>query len=212
MDQNLNSVIVKSMERTVKALRHHRFEAEIVESREALLARIGELLPAGSSCSLGGSMTLRESGVQAMLESGDYRYIDRYAEGAVLDDVYHEALNCDVYFMSSNAITETGELYNVDGRGNRVAALTFGPKRVIIVAGYNKIVPDLAAARERLKRVAAPANVARLHTQHQTPCAVTGVCEDCNSPSRMCCTESIIHRQREPGRIVVLLVREELGY
>jgi L-lactate utilization protein LutB len=212
MDQHQQSVVHKKLERTVKALHARRFEAEIVETREDLLRRIKELVPQGASCSLGGSMTLRETGVQAMLEAGDYKYIDRYAKGAVTEIVFHEALNCDVYLMSSNAITEDGLIYNVDGRGNRVAALTYGPRKVIVVAGYNKIVPDLNAAQERVRREAAPANISRLYPQHKTPCAVTGVCEDCRSPDRMCCTESIMRHQREPGRITVLLIPEVLGY
>ena len=107
-------------------------------------------------------------------------------------------------------MTEQGELYNVDGNANRVAAMTYGPKCVICVVGYNKIVPDLEAAVARVEQVAAPANAVRLHKK--TPCTVTGRCEDCHSPDRICCTTVIHRQQRVPGRIKVILVGEELGY
>ena len=116
----------------------------------------------------------------------------------------------DCYLTSCNAVTEQGELYNVDGNANRVAAMTYGPKSVICVVGYNKIVPNLEAAVARVEQVAAPANAVRLH--RKTPCTVTGRCEDCHSPDRICCTTVIHRQQRVPGRIKVILVGEELGY
>ena len=115
-----------------------------------------------------------------------------------------------VYFASANAVTEAGEVLNVDGNANRVAAITFGPASVILVVGSNKIVKDLAAADARVKAVAAPANAKRLSCK--TPCAVTGQCENCQSPGRICCTYVLHRYQRVPGRIKVILVGQELGY
>ena len=112
--------------------------------------------------------------------------------------------------MSSNAITEKGELYNVDGNGNRVAALIWGPKNVIIVAGYNKIVKDIDESRARIEEIAAPANATRLGCD--TPCTKTGHCMNCASPKRICATTVITGWQRVQNRIKVILVGEELGY
>ena len=112
--------------------------------------------------------------------------------------------------MSSNAITENGELYNVDGNGNRVAALVWGPKSVIVVAGYNKIVKDIDEAKTRVREIAAPSNAARLGCD--TPCTKTGHCMDCSSSKRICATTVITGRQRVENRIKVILVGEELGY
>lgn len=118
--------------------------------------------------------------------------------------------SADWYLASANAITEAGEIYNVDGNSNRVAAITFGPENVLLVVGCNKIVKDLAAAKERVEAIAAPANTVRLNCA--TPCAATGKCEHCHSPARICCTTTIHSFQRVPGRIKVLLVGEPLGF
>ena len=155
-------------------------------------------------------MTLFEAGVMELLRNGNYNFLDRYAEGADIQGIYEAAFTSDVYFMSSNAITENGELYNVDGNGNRVAALTWGPKSVIIVAGYNKIVKDLDEAAERVKDIAAPANATRLGCD--TPCTKVGHCMNCASQRRICATTVICARQRVQNRIKVILVGEELGY
>lgn len=111
---------------------------------------------------------------------------------------------------SANAITENGELYNVDGNSNRVAALVYGPDSVIVVAGYNKIVPDIDAAVQRVKKVAAPINAVRLHCE--TPCAKVGECMNCHSEGRICCNYVVSAQQRHKNRIKVVLVGEELGF
>jgi hypothetical protein len=110
----------------------------------------------------------------------------------------------------SNAITEDGKIVNIDGLGNRLAAFCFGPEKVIIVAGRNKIVKDVAAAIERVKNVAAPMNARRFGAA--TPCAKTDKCSDCDSPERICNLTLIIEKQRQPGRLTVILVNQELGF
>ena len=124
--------------------------------------------------------------------------------------IFRQAFSADVYLMSSNAVTEEGELYNVDGNSNRVAALAYGPDSVIVVAGCNKIVPDIAAAVERVKKIAAPVNATRLHCS--TPCAKTGECMNCHSDGRICCNYLVSAQQRHQDRIKVILVGGELGY
>ena len=150
---------------------------------------------------------------QDLLRSGAYHFLDRGAPGLTPEDIgkiYRQIFSADCYFASANAVTEAGEVLNVDGNANRVAAITFGPASVILVVGSNKIVKDLAAADARVKAVAAPANAKRLSCK--TPCAVTGQCENCQSPGRICCTYVLHRYQRVPGRIKVILVGQELGY
>ena len=210
MDTSLSAVVQKRIEHTVEALRKNHFEAHYLPTKKELLAKISEMMPQGCSCSLGGSMTLKETGVQEFLGKGGFTFYDRDAPGANIDEVFLKAMTCDVYFTSSNAITMDGKLYNVDGKSNRIAAICFGPKKVIVVAGYNKIVSDLHAARERMRHIAAPANATRLFCK--TPCATTGTCQDCRSPHRICCQELITSWQRDAERICVLIVGEQYGY
>lgn len=211
MDKNLVAVNRKMIERTVKALERHDISAEYVQDKDSLMQRLADFLPRGASCSVGGSMTLFETGVIDYLHSrSDLTFYDRYAADADKDLVYRQAFSCDVYFMSSNAITEDGKLYNMDGNGNRVAALAYGPQKVVIIAGANKIVADVEAARERNRRIAAPVNVARLSCK--TPCLKQGICSDCNTPDRICRFEVITHGSRYPDRLHVLILPDEYGY
>ena len=139
------------LDRAVKALNKNRFDACWVKTKEEALALIRDTLPKGAVVSNGGSMTLEECGVMDLLRSGDYEFLDRAAvPKEQIGEIYRKAFSADYYLMSSNAITENGELYNVDGNGNRVAALIFGPAHVIVLAGANKLVPNLEAAVSRL--------------------------------------------------------------
>lgn len=201
----------KLIERTAKKLEENHMTAYYAPTLEDARKLVQELLPKGCTVACGGSMTLSEAGIMNLLRSGDYEFYDREAvPQEEIDLVLRKAFFADCYLTSCNAVTEQGELYNVDGNANRVAAMTYGPKSVICVVGYNKIVPDLEAAVARVEQVAAPANAVRLH--RKTPCTVTGRCEDCHSPDRICCTTVIHRQQRVPGRIKVILVGEELGY
>lgn len=210
MDRNKYDIIRLKMERTAEALRDNNMYCECVDSAEEALEVIESLMNDGDTVTVGGSMTLDEIGVLEMLREGRYNFLDRYEEGADIQKIYRDAFFADVFLTSSNAITESGELYNVDGNGNRVAAMTFGPKNVIVVAGYNKIVKDINAAKERIQEIAAPANATRLGCT--TPCTKTGHCMDCSSPQRICATSVIMGRQRVQNRIKVILIGEELGY
>ena len=205
--------------RTVAALRKNRFDACWFRTKEEALQCIKETIPQGAVVSNGGSMTLAECGVMDLLRSGDYQFLDREAvPPEEVSAVFHKALSADYYLMSSNAVTESGELYNVDGNGNRVAALIFGPAHVIVLAGANKIVPNVEAAIARVKHLTAPANAMRLHCD--TPCAKTGICAGahggmaagCKSEGCICCQYVVTGFQRCPGRIKVIMVAETLGY
>lgn len=212
MDNNVRTARLATLERVAKALAANRMEAQVVESSEKLLETLRGLLPKGATVASGGSMTLVETGVDQLLRDGGYDFFYRGrlgADGQPLD-VLRAAFSCDWYFSSANAVTEDGFLYNVDGNANRVAALCFGPKKVVIVAGYNKVVRDLPAAAERVRAIAAPANCIRL--ERNTPCTKTGRCMDCKSPEHICC-DTVIHGfQRDPERIKVFLLAEDFGY
>ena len=211
MHQAVEQILEKRIRRTMDALRANNMEAYYVKTAAEVRAFVEQLVPAGATVSNGGSVSLAETGVMELLAGGRYHYLDRSkAQGDELAALYRQVFSADWYFASANAVTEAGEIYNVDGNANRVGAITFGPKNVLLVVGCNKLVKDMPTAEERVRQIAAPANTARLGCK--TPCAVTGKCEDCHSPGRICCT-AVVHRyQREQGRIKVLLVGEPLGF
>lgn len=152
MDEPLYSVVEKRIQRTMKALQANNMEAYYVKTAAEVAPLVRQLAPAGSTVAAGGSMTLAQCGVMELLAEGEYYFLDRTGlQGEDLQKLYRRVFSADCYFSSCNAVTEQGELYNVDGNANRVAALAFGPASVICVAGYNKIVPDLAAAEARVK-------------------------------------------------------------
>ncbi|MDU6247366.1 MAG: Na/Pi symporter [Paeniclostridium sordellii] len=127
-----------------------------------------------------------------------------------IKDMYRKAFICDAYFTSTNALTENGELYNVDGNGNRVAAMLYGPDKVIVICGVNKIVKNIEEAIKRNESISAPANAKRIDTK--TPCKVTGYCMDCDSSDRICCEYTLIKRQRNKERIHVIIIDDNFGY
>lgn len=201
------------IQRTMDNLRLNRMKPYYAESREELYGIIRELIKGDKLITSGGSMSLKESGVIDLLNNEfGAAYLDR-SQGKdkdEVDEIMRKAFVSDTFFASSNAITEDGELYNVDGNGNRVSAMIFGPRQVVIVAGVNKIVKDLAEAKARVEKTAAPKNTVRLSCD--TPCAKTGECGHCHSPARICCSYVTLAHQRVPDRIKVIIVNEDLGY
>lgn len=210
MDQNLQKIVGKRVEKTIENLKKNRMEAYYVPDCAAAVSFIDQLCRPGETVAVGGSMTLFEAGIIDHLNSGKYHHLDRYAKNADPYQVMRDAFFADTYFTSTNALTEEGELYNVDGNGNRVAAMLFGPRQVIVVAGTNKIVADMEEAKRRVEKIAAPANVLRLGLS--APCAAAGECMHCRSDERICCDYVRIGMQRTPGRIKVIIVGETLGY
>lgn len=180
-------------------------------SEEALEIAKRFLTP-GCTISWGGSESIKEIGLLDALEESDYVLYDRKEAKTKEEtkELYGKIVTCDYFFMSSNAITMDGELINIDGIGNRVSCLSYGPENIIIVAGMNKIVPDVKAGIDRVRNMAAPPNGVRLHTD--TPCAEIGRCGNCLTDSCMCCQVVITRKSRIPNRIKVILVGEELGY
>lgn len=211
----------QQIQRTLEALSRNRMTGFFVPDAKAAREKLREQLQDGDVVGVGGSVTLSQIGALELLRSGRYRFLDRYAPGLSpeqVEEVHRRCFFADAYVSSVNAITEAGELYNVDGNANRVAAITYGPRKVIVVAGINKLVPDLETAIARVKDTAAPQNVRRLHCA--AGCAESGVCvgasggmtAGCHSAGRICCTYTVHGAQRAEGRIRVILVGEELGY
>ena len=197
----------------IKTLQKNNINGYMVESKEELISQIEAIVEKDSVVSVGGSMTLFELGIIDYLRKGRYEFLDRYKDGlspADIEDIYRKSFFADAYFTSTNAITEEGELYNVDGTGNRVAAMLYGPKKVIFIVGTNKIVQNMDEAIKRVREIAAPLNTKRLN--RKTPCTKVGHCMDCSSPERICNEYTVIKRQRDKNRMHVIFINENTGY
>lgn len=199
-------------------LKRRNIDAAYAPTRGEALSMIREMIPEGVSIGLGDSVTLEQLGLLPLLRSGNYRLFDRYREHISPPEVKDDGLNkyraltADIFLTSANAITLDGKLVCVDGAGTRVAPMLFGPKKVIVAAGANKIVQTVEDGLKRVREVSAPMNAKRHHFEN-LPCVKTGICSDCRMPERICHYTVIIEGVREPdkGRINVVLVGEELG-
>ncbi len=210
---NIKKEYYKNLSNTVlKGFQKRFIEGYYCETKEEAKELALSLVSDNASVSFGGSVTLDETDILAELRSrADITLYDRATATTPEENkkIMHDALSCDYYFMSSNAITVDGELVNIDGNGNRVAALIYGPENVIIVAGMNKIVKTVEEGISRTRNVASPQNCVRLNKN--TPCAVNGVCGNCLADT--ICDQIVITRaSRVPQRIKVILVGEELGF
>lgn len=197
----------------IQNLKKRQIEGHYCDSSDEAAALACSFLSPGFTVSFGGSMTLEETGLLPLLrQKEDIRLLDRAAATSPeeVQKIYTQTFTADAYFMSTNAITLEGELVNIDGNGNRVAALIWGPKQAIILAGMNKVCASLEDAYRRVKNIAAPPNCIRLN--RQTPCAAVGSCGDCYSPDCICSQTVITRRSGIPGRIKVILIGEVLGY
>ena len=211
MDANQRKAMQGIIKETLSNLEENGFEAAYVNDKAELNTLIRTIIPEESLTASGGSETLVETGIMDFL-----RTKTKYTENRIL------AYSASFYLTSANAVTMHGELYEVDGRGNRVSAMLFGPEKVIVIAGINKIVTDLHAAVERVKTKAAPPNCIRLG--RDTPCSKTGHCVaphfderhlsalGCTSDERICSNTVIFSRQMLKGRITVIIIGEEYGY
>lgn len=205
------------LEHTKENLERNNMETFIAEKKEDVIPLLDSLMSPGAIVSTGGSATNDECGVIEYLRSGKYRFLDRFRTDNT-EELFHQALMADCYIMSSNAVTEDGCLYNVDGRGNRLAALIYGPKRVIVIAGCNKIVRTVDDAIRRVKETAAPLNCRRLNLD--TYCTHAGYCagidgninDGCHANARICNSYLVTSHQMDPQRVKVILVGESLGF
>ncbi len=215
--------------RAISAFAKRNIRAQFAKNKEEALASILSLIPEKASIGIGDSITMEEIGVVARLEErggheifNPFLFLEdrRFADPPeVRMQKMRQALLADVFLAGSNAVTLDGKIVNIDARGNRVAGILFGPKKVILAVGANKIVPDVDQAIQRIKNIAAPRNAERhfmeFHFEKEPPCAQAGTCMDCSSPYRICCYITVIEWQRQiiqSDRIHLVIVGEELGF
>lgn len=209
----MNENIVKRNEllaqKVIKGLESRNMTGYYAASKEEALKLALEIIPEGSSVTMGGAMSAHEIGLVEKIKSGNYTFLDRdQAEdkrAAML-----EAYDADYFLASANAMTEDGVIVNIDGNSNRVSCIAQGPKHVLFIVGMNKVCPDVDAAMKRARNVAAPINAQRFGLN--TPCAKTGACMNCKSPDTICCQFLITRFSRHEGRIHVILVNDSLGF
>lgn len=212
------------VEKTLKALENNNMKSFYAEKKEDIIPIIEKLIKKGDSVAFGGSVTLDSIDAVNLIRKGDYTIIDRYAEGISPEERkkrFRDAFFADVFLTSSNAVTVNGDLINVDGVGNRVAAMIYGPDNVIIVAGVNKIVDSIEEGFDRIKKTSAPKNCNRLGISSY--CSKAGQCmgllqkehtvtSGCKGENRICCDYTVMAYQRSKDRIKVIICGEELGY
>jgi hypothetical protein len=200
-------------EKCVKNLKGHDFDAHFVPDVEAARSLIMEMVSSYDTFGFGGSDTTRSLGVLEELKTLGKTIYDHWAKGHNLEedlDLRLQMGRCDCFFTSANAVSAEGEVINVDGVGNRTSAMAFGPKKVVIVAGMNKVTHDFESALRRVREVAAPMRAKSLNMA--TPCAETGICNDCNVPQRICRITTILHRKPMLTDVSVILINKAMGF
>lgn len=215
LEQNIDTGGTKecmSIKRTISNLKSRNIDAQYFISQDELSAKIKGYLKDDIVVSTSGSQTLFDLGIIKQLREGNHLFLDRHIDLTKEErrKLYLESFNADIYFSSSNAITESGIIFNMDGTGNRVASLIYGPLKVIIVIGTNKIVKTEEDALARHKYVSGPLNAKRLGVN--TPCVETGYCMECNSIEKICNVKVLINRQKEKDRISVFIVEGNYGF
>jgi L-lactate utilization protein LutB len=208
---------ISRRDRVKHSLEANGFEVFLAQGAdEAVSIVLGAIIPGVKAVKVawGGSKTFRDTGLyRAVREAPGLEFLDPFGKGISLDqsmDLRRKALLSDLFITGTNAVTETGHLVNLDRTGNRVAAISFGPKWVAILAGRNKIVPDLVEAVRRVKTYAAP--LVTMWLGAKTPCTRTGVCQECRAPERVCNTWSILEKSHPEGRVKVILINDDLGF
>ena len=200
-------------EKCIENLKKHGFDAHFVATAEDARELILKMVSGYESFGFAGSDTTRALGVMEELKSKGKTIYDHWQENLSKEedlDIRLKQGRCDCFFCSANAVSLTGEVVNVDGVGNRTNAMTFGPKKVVIIAGMNKVALDLESAIQRVRDIAGPMRAKSLGVD--TPCAETGLCSDCNAPQRICRITAILHRRPMLTDITVILVNQSLGF
>ena len=202
----------KIIEKLRGNLEKRNIELIFLEKKELLEEKIKEFIKNGETVGFGGSTTLEEVGILDFFRRGNYNFLDRDVckTREEKDEIYRKAYFADHYLLSANAVTLDGEIMNVDGYGNRISAMIFGPKQVFIIIGINKLVKNLKEAEERIKLYAGPMDAKKL--DKKTPCVSTGECMDCKSPDRICNKYLVYRREPIPNRMKIILINEILGY
>jgi len=213
MDSMKEWWIEERAKRAIAKLESHDFKVAFVKNRKEAVEEILKSIHPHMKVGVGGSVTIRELGILEALESKGYTLFNHWQTGLSREEslqIRKAQMTCDLFLSSVNAVTLNGELVNIDGIGNRVNSSIFGPSKVILVAGYNKIVDDVEDAIKRIKNVSAPLNAKRLNID--VPCATVGRCVDCNSPNRIC--RVIVIHERKPSltEMLFIIVGEELGF
>ena len=209
MNENIRKRNELLAQKVIKGLQSRNMSGYYAADRQEALKLALDLIPEGSSVTMGGGMSVEEIGLKDVMKNGNYRFIDRDA----MEDKRAAMLmgyDADVFLASCNALTEDGMLVNIDGNANRVSAIAQGPKKVVFIVGMNKVCSDLDGAMKRARNVAAPINAQRFGLS--TPCSKTGACMDCKSPDTICCQFLITRFSRHPGRIHLILVNDCLGF
>ncbi len=209
MDKNLYRRNELLAAKVIGALDSRNMSGYYAKDREEALKIALDLIPEGSTVTMGGGMSVHEIGLPAALKAGLYDFIDRDAVPD-RDAALRAAYSADFFLASVNAMTSDGVLVNIDGNANRVSAIAFGPRKVIFIVGMNKVCDDVDSAMKRARNVAAPSNAQRFDIN--TPCRRTGSCMNCKSPDTICCQFLITRFSRHKGRIHVILVNDQLGF
>lgn len=209
MDKNIIKRNELLAQKLIKGLESRNMNGYYAADRDEARAIALSLIPEGSTVTMGGGQSVWEIGLVDALKAGSYNFIDRneYADKRA---AFLAAFDADVFLASANAITDDGVMVNIDGNANRVAALAYGPKKLVLIVGMNKVCPDVDAAIKRARSVAATINAQRFGLS--TPCAKTGSCMNCKSPDTICCQFLITRYSKHPGRIHVILVNDNLGF
>lgn len=196
----------------LKKMEKRNFTGVYVDTKEEALNQLMAWVPKGSTIAMGGSVSIGQIGATGQFLNENFDFIDRNSVQTFEEKraLIAKAMLADTFLTSVNALTQEGELVNVDGVGNRVALMAYGPDQVIVIAGMNKVEKTLEAAIDRARNVAAPANAVRLNLK--TPCSAIGICFDCHSDDCICASTVVTRHSKIPGRIKVILVGEGLGY
>jgi len=213
MDQIKQRWVEEKAKKAIEKLEAHDFMATYAKTKQEAVEEIWRHITANERVGVGGSLTIRALGILEKLEAKGHTVYDHWKPGQSKEkllETRRAQMSSDLFLSSVNAVTLNGELVNMDGVGNRVNSINFGPGKVILVAGYNKIVEDIQEAIKRIKNVAAPLNARRLNID--VPCVELGRCVDCNSPHRVCRIIVILERKPSFTDILIILVREELGF
>ena len=208
MDKNLYTRNEKLAQKVIKGLESRNMTGYYAADKEEALKKALELIPEGSTVTMGGAMSAVEIGLVYALMNGNYNFLDRNQMEP--REALLKGYDADVFLTSANAMTEDGVMVNIDGNANRVSYIANGPKKIVAIVGMNKVCDDVDGAMKRARNVAAPTNVQRFEID--TPCKKTGSCANCKSPDTICCRFLVTRYSRHAGRIHVILVNDSLGF